>query len=188
MGPPLASSVCLDGWWGEAIFKTLCVYLYRPRLLCSPRGFLLEGIYLTHCVLPLWGNKEEKILKLGCFAEPHLLKGAFLSPISSLHLWCRKKHHFSHPCPSFRAIRNSSFFMQKSTSDICFEQILPYLGTSHCSRICLWGLAKSLSKIFSHGGQPAKDGSHKEENTSLKDSERLKGKKKVLFSKCNWTE
>lgn len=93
MGPSLASSICLDGWWGKAIFKALRVYLYRPRLLCSPRGFLLEGIYLTHCVLPLWGNKEEKILKLGCFADLHLFKGAsffFLSPISSLHLWRRK--------------------------------------------------------------------------------------------------
>lgn len=85
-------SAWMDGG-GKAIFKALRVYLYRPRLLCSPRGFLLEGIYLTHCVLPLWGNKEEKILKLGCFARPPFTPRSlslFLSPISSLHLWRRK--------------------------------------------------------------------------------------------------
>lgn len=38
---------------------------------------------------------------------------------------------------AFRARRDGSFFMEKYTSDICFELIPRYLGTSPYSRICL---------------------------------------------------
>lgn len=162
MGPSPASSICLDGWWGEAIFKALCVYLYRPRLLCSPRGFLLEGIYLTRCVLPLWGNKEEKNIKARLFCRPPFTqRSLFLSPISSLHLWHRKTSlnsvtkRSTSPYPKIwgswvhspkseamcycspSVQEGTALSLCRKTPHIFAELILRYLGTSPCSRICL---------------------------------------------------
>lgn len=152
---------------------------------------------LSYTLCPATLRKQGgKNIKARLFCRPvFALRSFFLSTISNLHhqqsktslnivtkrlTWSYEGHG-----PIYTNQRQSVTVLQCKNEWLLFyllqEKHLGYFLWADSAlpwhlflpyALSLWGLARPLSKIFSNGGQAAKDGIHEEENTGLKDSER----------------